>query len=412
MNARAGELRRGWPVILGAMLGIAFGLGPLGFSYTLSMFVKPLQDQFGWSLREIMLVPTILSGPLLASSLVFGRLADKYDVRWVAIPSLLALSLTFVILGTVVNSLAGFYACYLAMALFAAGSLPASFTRPLVARFVRHRGLAMGIALSGFGLAAIVAPSYLGYILPHYGWRAGYLALAVLPVLIAIPASLLLRGRPVVQAVGTGGGAPEHQPGLTFRQALADRNFWLLGLSAILASIAVTGTLANFVGIARGRGISLDVVAMLQSLFGLSAICGRVVVGLLLDRYRVQAIGVLFFAPAGLAALCLSFHDMGLGGVALAFALIGLATGAEVDLCAYATSRYFGPRAYSRVFATLFQMLVIGGGIAAPLFGWMYDFTGSYSPMLATAAACHLAAAGLVALLGRYPDWQNGDERD
>jgi predicted MFS family arabinose efflux permease len=199
------------------------------------------------------------------------------------------------------------------------------------------------------------------------------------------------------------------QPGLTFRQALANRNFWLLGVSAILASIAVTGTLANFVGIAQRKGISLEVVALLQSLFGLSAVCGRVVVGLLVDRYRAQAIGLLFFAPAALAAICLSLDGVGIGGVALSFALIGLATGAEVDLCAYATSRYFGLRAYSRVFATLFQMLVIGGGIAAPLFGWMYDFTGSYAAMLATAAVCHLLAAVLIAMLGPYPDWKNGD---
>ncbi len=81
-------------MLLASLLGIACGASPLPFN-TLGFFIGPLQQEFGWSLRDISLGLTIYGvlGALMAP--LFGMLADRHGVRPVALGSLAAFGLVF-----------------------------------------------------------------------------------------------------------------------------------------------------------------------------------------------------------------------------------------------------------------------------------------------------------------------------
>jgi MFS family permease len=81
---------------------------------------------------------------------------------------------------------------------------------------------------------------------------------------------------------------------------------------------------------------------------------------------------------------------------------IGLGLGAEVDLIAYLTSRYFGLRAFGRVYSSAFAAFALAGALGPLIMGAGFDLTGSYRGPLASFAAATLVAATLMTRLGPY----------
>jgi MFS family permease len=125
---------------------------------------------------------------------------------------------------------------------------------------------------------------------------------------------------------------------------------------------------------------------------------GRVGIGYLLDH---------IFAPR-LAALCFTSTAFGigliwLGSTKIAFAgafLVGFGLGAEVDLIPYLTGRYFGLRAFGKIYSSAFAAFAVAGAFGPLIMGAGFDTTGSYRvPLIAFVAATLLAAV----LLTRLP---------
>ena len=83
--------------------------------------------------------------------------------------------------------------------------------------------------------------------------------------------------------------------------------------------------------------------------------------------------------------------------------LLGLAAGAELDLLAYLTSRYFGTRHYGAVFGGIYAFFTVGSGLAPLIYARVFDMLGTYRPMLAVAAIAIVVAVGLLLALGAYP---------
>ena len=101
--------------------------------------------------------------------------------------------------------------------------------------------------------------------------------------------------------------------------------------------------------------------------------------------------------------LLLANADPGFVLILVACSLIGLAAGAELDLMAYLTARYFGPRHYAKIYAVLYALLAVAGGVAPMLFARLYDRTASYTASFHVAAALLVVGAVLLPLLGRQP---------
>jgi cyanate permease len=79
-----------------------------------------------------------------------------------------------------------------------------------------------------------------------------------------------------------------------------------------------------------------------------------------------------------------------------------LGLGAEVDLIAYLIGRYFGLRAFGRVYSSAFAAFALAGALGPLIMGASFDWTGSYRGALVTFVAATLVAAVLMTRLGRY----------
>lgn len=396
----AGEFRRHWRLLLAATAGVICSSVVLPF-YTIGTLLKPVTAEFGWTRAEfqsaILFSATLgaLAGPLV------GWLIDRYGSRRVALPGLCGLAIGFFLASTVEGDLWMFYGAYACMALLGAGTTPITWTRAIGVAFTQHRGIALGLALSGTGICAMAAPLYTVWLLEAFGWRGAYAGLGLLPLLLALPlASWGLRDAP--PAASAAASAPA-STGQSVREALRGYRFWVLLASVFFAYLAVSGIGPNLIPALTDKGLSTTDAALLQGIYGVSIIGARVLVGALVDRFWAPAVAcVSLLLPVAGALILGSSAPLPLQ--ALAMALIGFAAGAELDLMSYLAARYFGMRHYGAIYALLYAALAVCSGTAPALFAMVQDHTGSYDAAFRGAAVLFALSAFTVLALGRYPN--------
>jgi predicted MFS family arabinose efflux permease len=401
------EFRRGWAVVLAAMVGIGMGLSPVPF-YTIGMLAPELHKEFGWEFGAIMGgLPIMTLGVLIAGPAV-GLLSDRFGVRSVALVSVVLFGLSFMAFALGNGSIVMFYLTWALMAVLGAGTLPITWTRAVNNRFDTHKGLALGFSLLGTGIFGFLVKPLTAWLIADFGWRAAYCAVGALPILLALPIAYF-----GFHDVGTAGaGRLERHaadaarvasaPGMTLAQALRDWRFWLLAVSFTLISFAVGGPIPNMENILKVAGFQRSDVVGLVALIGLSVIAGRIVGGWLIDRFWAPAIAFVMLSLPALACWVMAGGSMSIDSARFSILLIGFAAGVEYDLMAFLVARYFGMKNYGSIYGVLYGFFALGAGIGPVVFGKVFDSTGSYREILLTSAVLLLLGAGMLLAMGPY----------
>lgn len=394
------EVRRHWPVLIGCTLGIAVGAAALPF-YTAGVFVRPLQAEFGWTRSQLALASFASTMTVVVAAPIAGQAIDRFGVRLPAAFSMAALAAGFVALAHASGSFAQYLLIQIAMFALAVASTPVGFTRAVNERFQAGRGLALGLTLSGTGIAAALAPPYVAGVIEQAGWRTAYWHLAIV-VAVALPiVVLLLSGRGERAAQAEAAAAPVGEAtGTTLPEALRDRRFWRLVATFFVLALGVSGFVLHMVPMLGDAGMSPAEAAAVQARLGIAVIVGRLAIGVLVDRFFAPQVAALSlcFTVAGIAALALFGTD---AASPAAFA-IGFALGAEVDLIGYLTARYFGLRAYGRLYGLLYSAFVLGTGLSPLLIARIAEGAGGYPAALWTSAGLVSAAILLLATAPRF----------
>ena len=220
----------------------------------------------------------------------------RYGLRAVTLVSLVVLSLSLFMLAHVGGSIWMLYLGFFLVPLAGVGTLQITWSHLVNLWFEENRGFALAIILSGSGLAAIMLPLITSWAIGRWNWQAGFIALGLLPVLLALP--LALRWLVPVVAVGDARAqAPmaevERHPGILLRDALGSWRFWICNLSMTLVVACVVGMVTNIVPLLQDRGLSASQASQVFSSFGISLILGRLVVGYLIDRLWAPGVAAL-----------------------------------------------------------------------------------------------------------------------
>lgn len=389
---------RRWAIVLISLFGISTGPAAFGLA-SIGIVAGPIAQEFGWSRTAIsaavsvMMLCTALSLPLA------GRLIDRFGARRVLIPSLMLLAACLVGLSAV-RSYWQFIALYVGMGTIAVGTNSTAYMRILAGWFDAKRGLAIGIAGSGTGLGFAYVPILTETVVADHGWRAGYLALAILLVATTLPLVVFLlkdSPKPIVEDA-----APiAFVPGDTMLEAMRKTDFWVLGGIFVVLAFVLYGLIPHLVPLLQDRGVSSADAAWIASIFGLSAFGGRLLIGFLVDKFDARRIAVTFFSLSAFGLLLLAL-PLPVWAFLPAALLLGGSLGAEVDMLAYLTSRYFGLRCFAQIFSTLFAAVMVAMGLGPLAFGFVFDHTGNYVAILALGVPICLVASGLVLLLSPY----------
>ncbi len=400
------EFTYGWKSLLAATIGTMCGIFTLT-NYTQGFFVGPVTSEFGWSAPQFFLSYTVLMCSGLLTGPLIGFIAQKVGLRTVGIIGLIGHSLAYVVLSLNNGSLMLWYLSWALVAILGAGSLPIIWTGVLNNWFSKHRGKAIGITMAGTGLGAFLLPPIVEFLIANHGWRTAYRGIGLGALCVSLPIVLaLFKEKPEANEVAQTQEASNQVTswGLTTREAIRTKQFWILGAVLFLTVIVVAGWLSNFERIMTEQGFERSSIAQIAAVMGLTVILGRLMVGALVDRFWAPGVAACFFLVATLGLLILIMTQVTLASALVVAVMIGLAAGAELDLLAYLTGKYFGPAHYPAVFGVIIAFFTVGAGMAPPIFGMAAQVFQGYETVLLISVGLLLLSILLFLSLGRYPD--------
>src|SRR5688572_17450517 len=184
------ENRRAGRALAGAVVGCATGISAL-LLYTNGLFVAGLSHDLGLTRTQFGFGVLLVTMALAAANPAVGWAVDRVGAKWPAVGGLLLLALGFVSLGAFVHSVNGYLLIQAVVAFIGAASGPIAYTKIVGAAFDKNRGLALGITMTGIGVSAAAVPPLLASVITIHGWRAGFFALAVIPLVGALGTALL-----------------------------------------------------------------------------------------------------------------------------------------------------------------------------------------------------------------------------
>lgn len=397
----------GWWVVCASVVGMIVSQGPV-LVFTFGIFMKPLGAEFGWTRSQISLALTVAILSAAFFTPWVGRLIDRHGARQVAIPALILFGLGVASLAFLPAHLVVFYLWFCCIGILSAGGTPTAYAKSISHWFVRRRGLALGLSMAGIGLGATLMPIIAQRAVGSLGWRGGFAVIGVVVLIGMLIVALKLRNCPADMGLHPDNETPPSGDrraavGLTSRQAMHTRTFWLIAVSFFLAALAINGCAVHFVPMLTDRGVSPQDAARTAAVIGMALIVGRVAAGFLLDYLFAPFVTLFFFSGPVIGILLLYGGATG-GEAVLCAALIGLGVGAEVDLIAYLASRYFGLKAFGEVYGYLFAIFCVGTALGPLLMGTGQTLLGSYDLVLLLFVGCMLAACVLICCVGRYPD--------
>lgn len=354
-----------------------------------SVIAVPLGQEFKPSRMVLMLAMTVMSavGALMAPLL--GTLMDRVPLQRLMVIGSLLLAAGYVALSftTSMVQVLVVFGVLVAPANVLLG--PVAVTVLLSRWFVKRRGTAVGIAIAGLSMGAVVYPPIVQWLIDNNAWRDAFRLLALLMLALTLPAALLVVNRPSdrglnpdgaesdPQAARTGGAAPV----ISARTILADPAFWMVLVLVGAVSAGSKGLVTNLAPIAIDQGVKASDAALLISLYGSCGFVSKLAFAGLADRLGVRT--VLFATVIGFAVgmACMTQIDAGYVVMAAGLMMIGFFGGLMVPLQSLMVPKIFGDRVVGRVMGLLSMLMLIATLISPPLFGLIFDVTGSYTAM-------------------------------
>jgi predicted MFS family arabinose efflux permease len=392
------EWRVHWKTGLAAFLGMGLGgsIGPTVFS----LFIAPLEEDFGWSRGQIGLahmasIAGAISAPIL------GRLIDRNGSRRPIMLSFVLLGLFWLLLAGMPGYIILYYLLFTGLTVVGLPSTGLGYARAISAVFVKSRGISLAVVRAGMSLSAALLPILLFAVISGYGWRAGYMTMAALAVLVGLPIAWAGIERRREDKVSAAPAVVAHTAGLSF---WSDRKVMIIAISTALAVAPFITIMSQAQPLLIDKGLDGQTAAKLVSLFGISSVIGAFVTGFFLDRIWAPAVALCIMSLGAAGAGVLAFLPGTVGIAAIGVFLIGFAMGAETDIGAFIVARYCGVANFSSVYGIVILAISLASAVGSSGIGFLYDAQGSYALALAIAAGCFIAAGFGYLLLGRYPD--------
>jgi MFS family permease len=364
--------------------------------YTFPILLRPLSDEFEWSREAVSSAFGAMAIMSAMAATPIGWLGDRLGARAVVSTALTIAGVLFASLSLLTPRLWHLYVVFAAIGVIATGSTPVGYARAISSWFTRHRGLALGIAISGGSLAGVVFPSAMQALLRVVGWRTTCAILGSLIVAVGVPMALRFireRDRSLSHAAAAAG--------VSVHGGLRTRMFWIVAVVVFCSSLTFSGTLVHLSALLSDRGLTAGQSAAAISVMGLASICGRLASGWLVDRFFAARVSFVLLLIVGAGAFLLSTAESLAVGATAAF-LIGFGTSGETDVAPYLLSRYFGLRSFSTLYGLTWTAHATAGAIGPILMGRAFDATGSYEVVLVRFSLIAVSVASLMLLMPRY----------
>jgi predicted MFS family arabinose efflux permease len=406
----ANEWRMHWKVVLAACAGM--GVASI-ISYSSGLFIEPMEKEFGWSRAQIMSGHSIAATAAAVCSPFMGILVDRAGPRRIGILAVIAMCLSVALFSLTGPDIWHWRALWLPLTFAVILVQPMVWTAGVTSLFSAGRGLALAATLCGSSIASMIIPKLTETLIVNFGWRMAWVGLAAFWLVISLPLIWAFFTSAIDQDRTR---AAEQRVARAVRQSVWQSGvlswrFPVLLIAGVSIALVVVTVVVSIVPILSANGIDRGNAAWIAGLVGITAIIGRLSIGFLLDRMDGRIIAAICVSLPILALLLLIKVPGSLAAASLAILIFGFSLGAELDIVAYLTSRYFGRENFGFLFGTIGGCLGFASGNGPVALNAVYDAQGSYNPALWAAIPICLLSAVLFLSLGRYPNLTEQGER-
>ncbi len=368
-----------------AALAVCFALNMLGrgMSDTYTVFLLPLQHEFGWSRSQLTGVYSLYLLVSGFTSPLVGHVFDRLGPRWVYGAGLALLGMAFLLSG----SLSGLWQFYLLIGVAVGagaaltGMVPAS---GLLARWYRARlSTAIGVVFSAVGAGAITLVPLAQWLEEHYDWRIAYRVLGALLV-VALPVALMAVPWGRITA-----GHPAHRPegrettsrqGWTLRAAIRTPIYWAMAQAFFCTAAGMFIIIVQTVAFLIDVGFSPIVAASAFGFVGMLSVASVTGSGVLSERFGYrQTVSASFAGTATGIVLLIILSKAPSTLLLIAYvAVFGLCQGVRGPIISSVCTRHFaGPRV-ATIYGTIYAMNALGAAFGSLAGGVLHDLTAGY----------------------------------
>ena len=392
----------GWVIVAATVVWMAYQ--STMFTYGMTAFITPIAVTSGWSYSQISLASSVRGLEIGALDPLAGMLVDRYPLRWLMIGGSVIIAIGVIVISQSPPSLGIFFLGFLI------AGLGTSFCQNIVPQTVLARwfhkniGKAAGFLSVGFALGGLFVP-LLTRGIDSIGWQPMLLYLALGSVALGIPVALIFRDRPEKYGMypdgliqDTDSKATIASQGLTARQAIRTRAFWIIGVAAMFQFVAVNAvTIYTIPYLSEDLGMERSTASIAVLIISMIGFVVRFLYGVMADIFPKKFVYAFSNAATTMGLLVLSNVGNAYAIMVVFGVVYGLGVSGSTAMRTPIVREYFGANHFGSVYGALSVFTVIGGTIGAPLAGWVFDTTGSFFPIWYIYAG--LTTLGTLALL-------------
>ena len=383
------KLFHGWIAAILCTL-LAFSVNAMG-NNSLSFYIAPISDSLGTQRAALNLA--LFTTSMLTRTIFgffYGKMCKRFGVKPLMVVALVLVLAAYLLYSQAVNlTMIGLGAALYGIA-HAIGTFGA-YNVIINNWFVKNKGMALGMINTAVGVGGMVINPLVSNWIATIGWNQSFLNTGILIAVIAIPSLIFIKEKPETDkeelkhsdaASGSTAAASPVQL-LSLGGALKDSRFWLIALAQFMIGFAAGPCFSNVVAAVTSAGVDAALISnVLSVVLALGVTVGNLAGGYIFDRYNLQTLINLGCGVVALGMLIMGFANATLATWILILGVFCIGCGNMLSLgtAAHMINTIFGAgkTEFSAIFGCVFAIHNVGSMIGSPIFGMVYDKTGSY----------------------------------
>ena len=359
----------GWVMVISVFTLTALSFGTMG---SISVFLKPLSNEFGWTRANTAFGYTVASLGSSFFGIIRGYLADNYVTSFFGFFATFFMVSSLFFLGKQ-NSILHFYVLYFCFGAFGYAVVGSPLYAIVGFWFKKNPGLALGITAAGGAAGQGIIPLLSTNLIQAYGWQVAYMYLSYIYLFIMAPFSFLIKESPRRKKARIAIEDEFRDFPLSEKEVIT----WI-SCAVVFCCICMSVPIVHLIPLLTDASFSEDFAASVFLVLMIFGIVGRIISGKLGDMIGALPTYILMSIGQTISVLGFPYIDFKVGLFVLA-AAFGFTYSGVMSAILVCARMMVSAKLAGRAMALGSFFGWVGMGLGGYFGGLLFDIKGDYT---------------------------------